>query len=1270
MSPDGIGTSLLGIIMLFRSKQKFNRFQGTDDHYQNFFALSDLKLSLFFQASTLRPARRNEASHLSVSTNHQHVQQTPHWPEDTHKGHRSNVSDTYDHHARLAATVSGSHQPSHQQSQQPPLWPGNVSLDKGPAEKTIDGYNPLGRLNDNAVSSPGTDVINRSFNRFTDGTSQSFHTIHDHTGLLGIKHGDTRSAYPTNSPHCSVIERSIDKSASINDVHLMSNDTSQYSRLFTKDSNNQTDYIPVAPHVTEEYPVPSHTDVFHYQNGFHSDRLDSIQNQDHPPHPLMKETRSLRKDIDDIMVRKQALDSRLQSLIAHRATQKELELKELENSEGKQVRLMRSRSLEEVDNRKLKARIKRYKNRSKSYEEETNQQIKTGTTMCETYLSMINEDQNEFPSLTMESLENEEKITELQHDEADLPGLGDSGLSSEINSINATIQELIKENQQLHKFLQGMTCESILKVDQEKLALEARIKLLNEENHSLKMTLKEDNDTETADTAKQTSKAVTFLIAKTNEEHEGTVGSKDIMKTIIMKNKDSDKHTSSGLTCAITSALDQGLDAAENELNLLNKEEALGCAKTQTSVLDDSENSLKVNIDQLNWGNQNLLKTEEEGKMDEGRKQVTEKLQSQREVEREAKGSRINLKDHVYVEDSDAARAVEKLNFEIKKLREEKEELHFRFNEEVSKRDLESAKLEAQIKILSERNQHFAQKLDVAENELEIDKAEKSCQTESVNHQVNSDFLGSDGDSITTVIDQNVDSKNSQTAAVATTAATATRKPNDVSCTVKNIPVSSSNKTLIASANGTTPMGIADNSAVSLTENDTSEAYLDKFIVKGFTDEITKIDADTNMLSINSNSGSIENTRNKMTYITDDHIANESNDSILSIARLNRTAENHLKKISVVVSDHYENSSDVYDVASVGQDIKSPVNEKGNIFISSGNIDSDRNNDIAANITCLVDNQRSGMEDNKLIPQLEELLRQNEVIASGLSDLKSSAMTSETYLECTMMKIMEKYGKIIQNIDERLSCGQSSDRSEFEAKLIKLAKENQELTSTLEEQQKRIDVLTNENSSLERKCYLAHGENKENCSIGDEVEGYDNVTPLMLHMAASNAHAMREVEIDQKMKDIRSETEGNKMMVISTPPDEEASQDSEYSAANYRNLTDVVKPMIENSVGDGSELSPVKEVGRQSYTHTRSSDPPDTRSQQNSILQSGSAHQLFSRKSSQCSIEEAAADKNMEAEKSEIMGQGPESEGLLNLTFRREKENWTQMLEQAGIVDS
>lgn len=186
------------------------------------------------------------------------------------------------------------------------------------------------------------------------------------------------------------------------------------------------------------------------------------------PYNLIENTQTLRKDIDNIEERKKKLDDRIQMLIAQRA-------EEASNQNTSH------------DDRTLKTRINRYKKKSrnnKSVDDQTG-----GSSFQDSYISMISDDRNEFPSLQMSSLEHEDKISELRNDEADLPGLGDSGLSSEINSLNNTIQVLIKENQQLHTFLQTSYVEAKEKTDTEKQDLENKIKILSGENESLKLTI-------------------------------------------------------------------------------------------------------------------------------------------------------------------------------------------------------------------------------------------------------------------------------------------------------------------------------------------------------------------------------------------------------------------------------------------------------------------------------------------------------------------------------------------------------------------------------------------------------------------------------------------------------------------------------------------------------------------------------------------------------------------------------------------------------------
>ena len=48
------------------------------------------------------------------------------------------------------------------------------------------------------------------------------------------------------------------------------------------------------------------------------------------------------------------------------------------------------------------------------------------------------------------SIVSEVVINDLRNDEIEIPGLAESGLSSEINSLSITISEIVKENEHLH----------------------------------------------------------------------------------------------------------------------------------------------------------------------------------------------------------------------------------------------------------------------------------------------------------------------------------------------------------------------------------------------------------------------------------------------------------------------------------------------------------------------------------------------------------------------------------------------------------------------------------------------------------------------------------------------------------------------------------------------------------------------------------------------------------------------------------------------------
>ncbi|CAL4162709.1 unnamed protein product, partial [Meganyctiphanes norvegica] len=300
-----------------------------------------------------------------------------------------------------------------------------------------------------------------------------------------IQNGEMHTCLPSQVKNIPVLR--YHDSSSVSGSHnflAIPESPFRYSQYLSDSENMQeisaSDINLISGHNSSEFRTNFHDEVnFHnsqsrsgnfilgsFESNSNNGMNSNLENNVKYPHHLIENAQSLRKDIDNIEERKKNLDDRIQMLIAQRA-------EEASNHSNSQ------------DDRSLKTRIKKYKKRSRSIKDEEDQTV--GSSFHDSYFSMISEDRNEFPSLQMQSLEHEDKISELRNDEADLPGLGDSGLSSEINSLNTTIQVLIKENQQLHSFLQTSAVEAKEKAENEKHDLENKVKFLMGENESLKL---------------------------------------------------------------------------------------------------------------------------------------------------------------------------------------------------------------------------------------------------------------------------------------------------------------------------------------------------------------------------------------------------------------------------------------------------------------------------------------------------------------------------------------------------------------------------------------------------------------------------------------------------------------------------------------------------------------------------------------------------------------------------------------------------------------
>ncbi|XP_069953482.1 uncharacterized protein [Cherax quadricarinatus] len=1158
-------------------------------------------------ASTHQSPGAVSTHHSLGSTYHGHLQQTSNFPEI--KIMDNDASQSYSHIHNMMKTEQekhayDSHLPLHSQSVPPSLWQGSSNNNEGLVNKSNNRHDSAEKeCNIVEVSTSHSDTVSRSSASYINGVLHHDPT-YTNVELLGVQYEPTTSTYPDYIAHCSTSEVNTEKSPYDSDIHLILSDTSECYKPFVKETTN--------------------TDSFYCYTGHHSEKLDSLQSQD-ITHPWTKETRSLRKDIDNIVIRKQALDSRLQSLIAHRAAQRELELQKLESSKEKHLRLIRSHSLEEVDNRKLKGKIKKYKTRSKSYEEKPHFQRKSGTSVCDTYLSMINEDQDEFPSLTMDSTENEEKITELKNDEADLPGLGDSGLSSEINSINATIQELVRENHQLHKFLQGMTCESILKVDQEKLALESKIRLLSEENQALKVSLNEDENADTGGETKEINKSVSFLIAENIDEPEenalniktvksNQVNTADSINNLTQISVSHSSSNSANQIPTITVAESQKTHKQEKafshatDQSLVEVEEVLSDTGTQYQFEVGLTSSLKDEVEQLAQENLKLQKLiEEEKKINEQRQKQLEVNLTREETKREAKETQTDLKDDDCNDEMDSSKEMEKLQMKIKKLMEDKEKLNYKLSEEVSERDLESARLEARIRLLSEQNQTLTEKLNEVTVQSKIETEDKSCQSKLGCHHADLIINDNDSESILAVTVRSICNDDTQAEAATGVIDSVTSRKYDGIANSIGVSDTASSELMDACARGSTTMKITD-----MTPFITDTVKTDSDRITAETDQKLCTHSESS-LDVNE-AGSATNYSNSPRM----SIANKMFDETVSASK----ADHHLAMFT--------------DYPFVNPDNISP-NAKNHCTVLL-----DKNTAcVQIDSADLTYNQDTRV-DTKLILQISELLKQNEAIVHGLNDLKSSALSSETNLESSLMKAIDKYGKIIQNIDEKLTSAKSSDKYECESSLKKLTRENQELTNILEQHEEKIQLIIDQNSSLERKLQFAQAESREMYRVGEEKEGSCSTSPLQMFIDSQST--CQNVQINKKNDLLPSEP----------------NQDSVSSIESCKNVTVVRKEITDSSVK--SEISLVLEIQDQFSTQSQSFDPLDNSHCQENKICNSSAMPVSNQEKPQSSTWGSAMEGGISKIKNRENGQ---VSGHFTLALQQEKENWTQLLEQA-----
>ncbi|KAK8374387.1 hypothetical protein O3P69_011751, partial [Scylla paramamosain] len=880
-------------------------------------------------------------------------------------------------------------------------------------------------------------VYGREGSTYSNGFTHSPHTVPDSTldaKIIQHPHQESPRKVPSyTSPHGPSSSRNTD--------HMSGLLTCADSRVHKKDTINQTDPLLLVPRVSEEHHSPHHTTM-----GYQSYQSESLQGQEVLHHPLMKETRSLRKEIDDIMARKQALDSRMQSLIAHRAMQRELEAVQFDEPKKRLTPLTKSKSLEDGELRRSKSKHGKYKARSKSYEEESYLRRKSNSQ--ETYLSMINENQDEFPSLTMESIENDDKITELQTDEADIPGLGDSGLSSEINSINATIQELVRENQQLHKFLLGMTSESILKVDQEKLALEAKLQSLDKENQSLKISLDEDKDLDHG--RAKALKGVTFCINEADEEpKDGEKEAKEIGESKAKEREDRD-HASEVLT-SLPKVDDIALKNKETGGELERTiSEAADRTLQSSSHQEDAINSLKAEIDRLTKQNQQLVNIiEKERHVETSQKDSPRTQKSQSTVEEIS----VFSMSESQTEHSSTMKEIDRLQQKVIKLTEEKKMLEFKLSNEASERDFESTRLEARIQILSDLNQSLTQKLTDKSQVAKTDKTEMCCQTDTLDgekeregdssNKLNKTRATSVVDETTTASQRISISPNKQI----TTSASKASLPNS------NIPLPS----ITTKKNEEYP----DKSNGKLVFPPTAE--------ESFASRPHLKDLPLHMLS------------------SDENISTD--DDKMSLIRTPRE--------DTQVSQQSEVSPRSVTEPCTSDDVPGEVSgRKG-----SGTISAES----------MISKESSACSKYSQVQQLEALVAQNKVIASSLSELKLLSKTSESNRESAFIKIMEENVRVMQNIGEKLASAALPTASvEPDARLTQLSHENQDLKSSIQQQQKRIEILINQNSSLEKKLHVAQRKDQAGSSRS--------------HQEDSSQHSGSNVSSRRGSPDMRNDT--------------------------------------------------------------------------------------------------------------------------------------------------
>ncbi|KAK3875955.1 hypothetical protein Pcinc_019210 [Petrolisthes cinctipes] len=936
----------------------------------------------------------------------------------------------------------------------------------------------------------------------------------------------------------------------------MQNKTVDISTEYRKDRIIQTDSLLLWPKMREGHNYSDQTNILHDQNIPSTSRWDTEQKQSTTHHPLMKETRSLRKDIDDIVLRKQALDLRLQSLIALRQKEKEVSMSE----SIKKKPLGRSKSLEDVDHRKQKTGKKKYKTRSKSYEEKEQEEDmkrrEAGGSIHGTYLRVLSEDQgSEFPSLSMESSDNGSRITDLRNDEADLPGLGDSGLSSEINSINATIQELVKENQQLHKFLQGMTCESIIKVDQEKLVLEAQIQSLSLENQSLKTNLQGENDMGGAFTGKKkaTARGVIFSIKEGSLEHDLSIDENEDERR-----ETAEKQKPESILKAVDIRPELAGSVEEQDLNKMLRQAVVDA---DSECLLNTDHLTKEN-NRLNNNSLQVIKNEKKEDINNG--ESKEKLNALKNTEETI----ISSKDSILSGNTEDTKEMTKLKEMIRKLSEENEILRCKWNEEACERDMESARLEARIHILSKQNKTLSERIDEEKTALKEGKSEMSCQTEH---------------------------------------GTCVR--------------------------GDIQHGILKDKAVRYNDEYPKAAKVEPNVFQ--TDEsklLTKSHTTEEGLSRN------DDFPDECNGGTNNYTKNQQKGDITELEQ---------RKIS----------SGTCEVDSISHEKDTNVNgpEAGITYETS-----------------LINSQPSKL-DSKVIQQLEDLMEQNRIICSKLSDLKSSSKSSEANLESAVMKVMERHVEVMENIDEKLTSAEQHQINEPKSDLGDLTRKNHELLMTLERQQQNMERLINQNDLLENKLQLAQRDNKQMSDIG-VCELDSEITPHEAVSVSDETFVGQKPEVPKEEHVLVGKDSDHK--TVCNNIERGIRKDCKTLKGNLSDM----KNSLASTFHEKTEVHPINE-NHQNGSVCQS--PELTIAEQKRLAYSGKVisgseesigNNSEEKEASRSEVyrEERQIEENMCTEKS-IVGKQREvervelkerEEGLLKKTFRKEKENWMHLLEQ------